>query len=444
MNNFQKKIEKDIEEDANRPTQLLECADQEFQPTPTHKNQRAEFYTPDVLRIEMLDSLPISFWKTPKKVFEPACGKGWFVLKIVKKFKDNLTIQFKTHKEKLQYIIENCIYFADISKTNIELVQKKLKTLCYKNFQKIQPNYYIGDATQLEVKDIQNIFDISKGFDAVITNPPYNHPSKNTGNTLWETFIKMSLHKWTVYGGYFVCVHPAGWRKPTYTGKERNVGLFQLMAHDNTMIYLSMNDSKEGQRKFHCFTQFDLYCIRKQYTRTYKTKIKDFDGNIYTENLKQWSWYPSCKVNEIKKLLAKENNEKCPIIYSRTLYAHDKPSVKDYSFSSYTLPLVHATPKTGEVRYKYTSKNVGHFGIKKVIFSETGFTNPVKDLKGKYGMTDAAMAIQVKNKKEADKVIQALTSKKFKNLKYCVSWYDLILDWRIFTHFKRTWYNHFL
>jgi len=56
-----------------------------FIPSLEEKKENAEIPTPIVLVEEMLDKIPIEFWKTIKKVFEPCYGKGNFVMKIFEK-----------------------------------------------------------------------------------------------------------------------------------------------------------------------------------------------------------------------------------------------------------------------------------------------------------------------------------------------------------------------
>lgn len=428
-----------FKENSNNPNALKKIVDEYLEPTQLQKDKQAEISTPAILKEDMLNTVPNSFWKTPKKVFEPACGKGGFVVDIAEKFYYNLDMKFETNEERWKYILENCIYFADISQTNIYIVQELLN-----GSEIYRLNYYLGDTTQLETKDIQNIFTISEGFDAVIANPPFNHPSKNTGNTLWQTFVKNSLNKWTAYGGYFVCIHPPGWRKPVSTNKENNNGMFELMTYDNTMLELYMNDIKQGEKIFNCSTPFDWYIIQKKNINTYNTYIKTYHNEIYKDNLKQWKWFPNYKINEIKKLIANKNDENCPVIYSRNLYSSEKSIIRKNYTNDYVYPVIHSITQKGP-QIRYSSKNLGHFGIKKVIFGKMNFTQPIKDLNGDYGLTEGSIALEVNNDDdEATKIIKALQSKEFKEIVPCITWAILSLDWRIFECFKRNWYEYFI
>ena len=88
-------------------------------PHENEKKQNAEVSTPACLRKEMLDKIPIEFWKTPKKVFEPCSGKAGFLIDIVDKFMEGLKEKFEDEEERYRVIVEECLYYSDINKQNI-------------------------------------------------------------------------------------------------------------------------------------------------------------------------------------------------------------------------------------------------------------------------------------------------------------------------------------
>jgi hypothetical protein len=65
---------------------LRSLIEKHFIPTADEKKKNAEVPTPVKLVDEMLEKIPAEFWTTPKRVFEPCCGKGNFVLGIFDKF----------------------------------------------------------------------------------------------------------------------------------------------------------------------------------------------------------------------------------------------------------------------------------------------------------------------------------------------------------------------
>ena len=209
------------------------------------------------------------------------------------------------------------------------------------------------------------------------------------------------------------------------------------------LLFLSIHDTKEGQQAFHCGTRFDIVCLEK--TRPYqKTAIVDQQGVRYEIDSKKWPWLPNSKFHQIKSLIAKKNESKCHVLYNRTNYGSDKKYVVSRRTSTHQFPLIHSTPKRG-VRKMYSDRNnLGHFGLSKVIFGETGIHHAIIDMKGKYGMTQQAMGITVSNKKEAQDVKKALESPAFKVLLQSCSWSNFRIDWRMFESFKKDWYKNFV
>ena len=214
--------------------------------------------------------------------------------------------------------------------------------------------------------------------------------------------------------GYLLYVHPPGWRKPN-TPRGKFVGLYKLMTQDCQLEYLSIHGIKDGQRTFRCGTRYDWYLLQKvpQYKSTI---VNDELGNQLVINMSDFKWLPNYNIEVIQSLLAKNGDEKCPIIYDRTAYGADKKDrVSETENEIFKYPCIHSTPQAG-VRYRYTKFNdKGHFGVSKIIFGESGIFNPVIDLQGKYAMTHGAMAIEIDNPLDADKISLALTSHKFKD-----------------------------
>ena len=94
-------------------------------------------------------------------------------------------------------------------------------------------------------------------YDIIIDNPPYNSGTKNTGNTIYQEFIKKFINQ---YNKYFSFINPPCWRKPN-TQKCRNYGLYDLMTKDNHLTYLEIHNAKDGMKTFNAGTRYDWYII---------------------------------------------------------------------------------------------------------------------------------------------------------------------------------------
>jgi site-specific DNA-methyltransferase (adenine-specific) len=159
-----------------------------FVPTLEEKKEKGEVHTSENLVAEMLNKMPLDFWKYPKTVFEPCCGKGGFVIDIFDKFWFGLEELIEDRESRCQVILD-CIYFADISALNVFITTELLKCH-YQSYCGIEPDVeihsHIGDTLELDTQSLWGI----KSFDAVIGNPPYStDPSKPDSKPLYDKFI---------------------------------------------------------------------------------------------------------------------------------------------------------------------------------------------------------------------------------------------------------------
>ena len=157
-------------------------------------------------------------------------------------------------------------------------------------------------------------------------------------------------------------------------------------------------------------------------------------------DLREWDWLPNSSISSVKKLLT-DTDERCNILYSRTAYGADKKWMSSKETKIFKYPCIHSTPKNG-VRYMYSNTDSnGFFGVPKVIFGESGINNPIIDLEGKFGITHGAMAISVSNAKDAKKMSEYLTSKKFESVLQSCLFSSYRIDWNLFTNFKKEFWN---
>ena len=165
VNQLIKSIKEIFIDSKNNINELSKNIDKYLIPEELEKKNNAEVSTPYKLRQEMLNKIPNEFWKTPKKVFEPCCGKGGFVVDIVNRFMDGLKDLIPDKEERLRIIVEDCLYFSDINKTNIYICEKLLDN----NKKRYKINSNLGNTLELNINEKWNL----DGFDAVIGNPPY-------------------------------------------------------------------------------------------------------------------------------------------------------------------------------------------------------------------------------------------------------------------------------
>jgi len=419
-------------------TKISKLIDQYLIPQELEKKSNAEVSTPYKLRNKMLDKIPLEFWTKKRKVFEPCSGKGGFIIDIIDRFMIGLKDRYKDKKKRYKIIVEKCLYFCDINPTNIFVCK-----LLIDPYNEYKINYHEGNTLELNIKDKFNI----DGFDAVIGNPPYQAPRKKEnktkgggGDLLWNKFVKISINKWLIKNGYLCYVHPAGWRKPCglYDTRNKFDGLLDLMTKENYMKYLNINDTKEGIKQFKCGTRFDWYIIKN--TKNIKnTIINDENNEIIELNLSNIPFIPNSNINLILNKIS--NNIKDNIYVLRPGSDVRRDYISDKKNNQYKNILIHSTPLSG-VRYKYSNikKSTDHFGIKKIIFGETGINkNIVLDKDGKYGITSSSFGFEVK--KDFEKIKEYMLSDEFSKIIKSCNWSNYRIDWRLFTYFKKDFWT---
>ena len=181
-----------------------------FIPTSDEKKMNAEVPTPVLLVKEMVATVPATFWSAPRAVFEPCCGKGNFVLEIVRKFNDGLLELYPNNELRAKIIMTQCIYYADITALNVfittQLLRCEYESICGQSSDDIDFgfNCYTGDTLLI---DVAATFGQNK-FDAVIGNPPYStDPSKPDTKPLYDKFIE----KYIDVCGILLFVVPSRW-----------------------------------------------------------------------------------------------------------------------------------------------------------------------------------------------------------------------------------------
>jgi site-specific DNA-methyltransferase (adenine-specific) len=158
----------------------------------------AETPTDTKLVEEVVNRLDLN-WNDPNlKFYDPACGRGNFLLVLFKKLAQ--------HGHDPAHIVTNMLFGSDISFIQAAIARKALFLVSG-----AQANIYIEDALLKEE---------TMKFDVVITNPPYQNPGKSRGQKLWYKFV-FKCDKLVKPGGYLAMVTPTSWiRGGVNHGKE--------------------------------------------------------------------------------------------------------------------------------------------------------------------------------------------------------------------------------
>lgn len=413
---------------------LRELIAKHFKPTEQEKKDHAEIPTPVKLVDEMLDKIEADFWKQPRRVYEPCCGKGNFVLAIFDRFFEGLADTYPDEIERCKVIATECIYFADISHLNVfittELLKCHIQSYCGLETIDYQFNSYAGDTLKMDITEVWGI----DGFDAVIGNPPFNdkNGNKGTGNTLWNLFVENALNKWLIEKGLLLFVHPRGWR-------QQNSKVGALMK-SKQIRYLNMNSVSKGLEIFKCATDYDYYVIEN--TDVYKDTIvndyknKEYQYMINTDLL----FIPNHSLVEVYKLvnIVDDNG----FMNDQSSYEPRKKWMSKVQSDEYKYPCVYSINSKNEISKKWSSRNNnGHFGITKFIFSNGN--GLYKDCNGDYGLTQWAYAIKCK-KEDMDNVEKAFNNNNFKKIVDAINLTSNKYNYNVLKMFKKDFWKEFI
>jgi hypothetical protein len=388
------------------PLKLRQLIAKHFIPTANEKKDNAEVPTPVKLVDEMLDTIPLEFWSSPNKVFEPCCGKGNFVLGIFDRFYKGLEAKYPNNIERCKVIMTQCIYYADLTTLNVfittELLKCHVQNYYYCAGGELDIDYsfnnYTGDTLKFDIKKEWNI----TGFDAVIGNPPYQPPSndKKGGTSIWNEFVSLSLSKLLKERGYLVFVHPALWRKPDNKLRDK---MFSKQIH-----YLSIHNKVEGNKLFGATTRFDYYLLEN--TLTYKsTRIMFEDKKEYDILItKELPFIPNFGWSLFDKVFKKLNNNGIITIGDSDCHT-SRSYVSKTEKIGYDYILLNSISKTKGKTFAYSSKPHKAQHNKKVLFSNGETIVPFYD-NGELGITQGGLYILVSDENEGNKLVEYLNS----------------------------------
>jgi hypothetical protein len=400
----------------NNSKELSKLIDKYIIPQELEKKNNAEIPTPFKLRQEMLDKIPLNFWTTVKKVFEPCAGKGGFVLDIIDKFMIGLQDTIPDEKIRYKIILEKCLYFNDINPANIFICK-----LLIDPYNEYKLNYSNSNTLKLNIKNVWGI----NGFDAIIGNPPYeavseNGVSKGGGNNLYTKFIYFADNNIND-NGYILFINP-----PTYfsPGRSNNKNDMNLRKDIFDKYYYHCINLEECAKYFNVGSKFIYYLIQKQSNKNDNVEIIcKYKKKIYTTKLNQnlliRDYLPYLLTNESLIILDKvKNNNNKLLIFNSTIFDKRRPYVlnkqkneTDEDYKNRALKNEYIYPiKATSIQTVYSSKKCKNQNNKKVLMSESGYLKPFYD-NGILGVGGHCFACLVKDELEGNKIIQLLNTK---------------------------------
>ena len=388
--------------------ELSNLIDKYLIPQELEKKSNAEVSTPFKLRQEMLGKIPVEFWTSIKKVFEPCAGKGGFIVDIIDRFMNGLEKTIPDEKERYRTIVEECLYFSDINSTNIFIC--KLLIDPYNDY---KLNYNEGNTLELDIKEKWDI----DGFDAVIGNPPYEAQKATGDNKLYLDFISYSIKN--IYDNALLLFIVPTNIKNYITNQDKNRS---YISNFMEIMYLSLNTSNKYFPNIS--TYFSYFLIKKNIVKSCQTKTefmrgKKIENSIITINekdelpltlstkdinlinkvsnliKKQWNTL------DIKKALYQKTNKKKCTQRIRKSHIKNGDIKKDYD-ETYKYKIIDKINKGHNFPgiYYYNNYKMIDYGKPKIIMCSGGYLMPSLDKEGVYNISDNMLYILINDLSE--------------------------------------------
>tara|TARA_B100001758_G_scaffold94065_1_gene80352 strand:- start:1438 stop:2685 length:1248 start_codon:yes stop_codon:yes gene_type:complete len=389
-----------------------------------NKQTYGEVFTPFTLVRTMVESIPIHIWRNPRlQWLDPANGTGHFMMIVFSRLWRELREWEPDDLKRETHILTKMLFMVEINETNVDFSRQ-----------------LFGEKANIYQ---QSFFTYDQTFDIVVGNPPFNISREKTcGKTQWQHFLKRILHHTLIPNGYLLFMHPPTWRKPC-PKKSINSTLFTILTKQNQMIYLSIQNKKQGMQQLGCNTRFDWYLLQNKKCNAH-TRVHDEYKETNIFYLPFYTWLPNSNIKVVMNLIAKRDEPRIHVLYDRMAYKADQQNlplekqwVSNLKSDAFPFPLIHSTPKKG-IQYRFSSVcDRGHFGIPKVIFGEGGAHHCVLDIKGEYGMTHGAMAIVVNDIEEGKLLQDIILSDRFKKLMDACCFSSYRIDWNVLAQFSK-------
>jgi len=163
-------------------------------------------------------------------------------------------------------------------------------------------------------------------------------------------------------------------------------------------------------------------------------------------DVRKLEFIPNGQFDIVQKLLAKDNEERCNVLYSSSSYGCDKEWVSKIKNKKYKYPCIYTINSKSEPRLFYSYKSDGDGMNKKKLMWSNGRIKSIGsiiDKDGKYGLTNYSYGIvdDVKNLKNIKK---AFDSHNFRRImEYCAVC-QLTVNYKIIALFKKDFGKEFI
>ena len=276
-------------------------------------------------------------------------------------------------------------------------------------------------------------------FDNVVGNQPYQFkkPGQEKSTVIWHLFIPKVFDDLVKKNGTVSLTNPPQWRNPDGETKIANQVLFSKQ-----LVDISCHSYEEGARTFGAGTAYDSWTARNC-PPTELTNVRFQDGKVATVDLTNTNFMPSGYYSDINNLFTNNVEERVNFITSRSAYGNDKPNMSKDKKDNFVHPCIYTITKNDVNIWYSNTKDNGHFGLPKVIWSNGSGTRPIIDQTGEYGVMNFSYAI-ADDPENLENIAKALASEKMKKIMSCNLFTNGIYNNTIIKMFRKDFWKEFV
>jgi hypothetical protein len=341
----------------------------------------------DALAEEILNNIPEDMFTSNSTTFlDPAMGGGQFLKAVISRLR------------KYGHSDENISLRIFGYETNIMRVKFASKKC--ENIGTFEVLDFLGE-------------DMSKKFDVIVANPPYND-EHNSGNALWSQFI-MKTDSMLVEDGYSAYIVPGRWVLPGVNINKNKVRIWDEIISKKNTIVINHGECSDHFQNVGSDADYFSYFVYANKENTGSTVLINRKG-CFTIDTSKLNWLPYKNANDLSiSIVSKINSKTTEVFNLAWKYEQRKKTLED----SGEYPIFTGRDNNLNPIIKYSDEQCSMQSLPKIIFKLGRFLNYDRrlyiDYKGEVGF-NSAYVISIKENENYD----YLYSKLYRFLGQCL------------------------
>lgn len=388
-----KQMKSKIDEPDITKNKVLTIIHKHLTPKKVEKEKHGAVFTPISIIQNMLDHLPKSIWSDPDMTFlDPANGIGNFPIVAFYKLDEGLKNIIKNEEERRKHIIEKMLFMIEIQSNNTRITKNIFEKLC----KGCKPNIWTTDSLKITQQSLTT-HGWPTTFDIIMGNPPYQQGGTHqSGTVIWPAFIEIFIN-FINKNGYLLFINGQGYREYAYGS------ILELMKNYNLTNINILGNVFPG---INYPVDFFVLKNNKNYTKTLiANESLKLSSEINIRNLivipnYGWDIFERWNTNKLPRLTFIRTHET-----STTKLKKISTNKKNSTYKYPIITKINKNPITTNILYSKIAHPLQN--ELKILTAFGSDLYPFID-KGEYGFSENVFAIECKNIKEANIILQYL------------------------------------